>query len=152
MKTNNSSGGKIKDRNKNMHENTNEKKMSEMTQNTGTNKMYGVSQSNSDTSAKSSKGTGMSSEAGSSQTEESWQGTGGSQSGMPKKEEGNKSYTGKSSETLNTDNIKNQSDQQRRSSMGDGTPEMDERELKNQRLPDEELDDVDWSSGKSKNK
>jgi hypothetical protein len=114
--------------------------------------MYGVSQSNSDTSAKSSKGTGMSSEAGSSQTEESWQGTGGSQSGMPKKEEGNKSYTGKSSETLNTDNIKNQSDQQRRSSMGDGTPEMDERELKNQRLPDEELDDVDWSSGKSKNK
>jgi hypothetical protein len=152
MKTNNSSGDKTKDRNKNMNEDTNEKKMSEMTQNTGTNKMYGVSQSNSNTSAKSSKGTGMSSESGSSQTEESWQGTGGSQFGMPKKEEGNKSYTGKSSETLNTDNIKNQSDQQRRSSMGDGTPEMDEQDLKNNRLGDEELTDIDWNADNPKNK
>jgi hypothetical protein len=150
MKTNNSSNDKTKGRN-DMNENANEKKMSEMNINTGTDKMFGVSQSNSDTSAKSSKGTGMSSEAGSSQTEESWQGTGGSQSGMPKRDEGNASYTGKSSETLNTDNIKNQSDQQRRSSR-DGTPEMGEQDLKNNKLGDEELTDIDWNADNPKSK
>jgi hypothetical protein len=51
---------------------------------------------------------------------------------------------------LNTDKIKNQSDQQRRSSMGNGTPEMREKNMKNSNLPDEEMNDVDWGSSKNK--
>ncbi len=64
---------------------------------------------------KKGKGTGMSSEAGSNQTEESWQSTGGSQADAANKDEHENS--GK----FNTDNIKNQSEQQRKASMEDGT-------------------------------
>ena len=130
--------------------------------------MSGSSQSD----YKSNKGTGMSSEAGSNQNEESWQRTGGSKPtsmqnndkslNQSSRGSGNMSNTGISnrntaynqsdSGTLNTDNIKNQSNQQRRSSMGDGTPEMREKNLKNTNLPDEELNDVDWNNSKSKNK
>jgi hypothetical protein len=117
----------------------------------------------------------MSSEAGANQSEESWQGTGGSnptsmQNDMNNANQsrgsGNMSNVGTSrtnmgntsneslggnagSGNLNTDKIKNQSEQQRRSSMGDGTPEMREKNMKNTKLPDEELNDVDWGSSKN---
>ena len=108
---------------------------------------------------KSNKGTGMSSEAGASQNEESWQGTGGSRpkgnSDASNRNADNTSDKGLSGErsgsgNLNTDNIKNQSDQQRRASMGDGTPEKNEKDLKNTNLANEELNDVDWNTDKSK--
>jgi hypothetical protein len=83
-------------------------------------------------------------------------------SNQSSKGSGNMSNTGTSnrnmssdqpgSGTLNTDKIKNQSDQQRRSSMDDGTPEMQEKNLKKDNLTDEELYDVDWNTSKSENK
>ena len=144
--------------------------------NSNKNQMPGSSQSGS-SNYKSNKGTGMSSEAGSNQNEESWQDTSGSRPVSSQRNEnenqsskgsGNMSNTGVSnrnmgntldagltgnksdSGNLNTDNIKNQSDQQRRASIGDDTPEEDEKDLENTNLANEELNDVDWNTGNSK--
>ncbi len=125
---------------------------------------------------KSNKGTGMSSEAGANQSEESWQDTGGGNPASVQNDmnnanqsrgSGNMSNVGMStrnmggtsdeglggtpgSGSLNTDNIKNQSDQQRRSSMDDGTPEMPEKNMKDTKLPDEELNDTGRSNSENK--
>lgn len=173
MKTSNpSQSDKLKNQNpeQDINESANEKR--NMNQSNSNKNMPG---SPGNSNYKSNKGTGMSSEAGANQTEESWQGTGGSNPTMQNdmnnvnksRGSGNMSNVGTSRESmgsttdegidgnqgsgnLNTDKIKNQSDQQRRSSMGDGTREMREKNMKNAKLPDEEMNDVDWGSSKNK--
>ena len=172
MKTSNPSQS---DKNKSPEQDVNESpnEMRNINQSNANKNMPG---SSNNSNYKTNKGTGMSSEAGANQTEESWQGTGGSnptsmQNDMNNANQsrgsGNMSNVGTSRESmgsttdegingnqsagnLNTDKIKNQSEQQRRSSMGDGTPEMREKNMKNTKLPDEEMNDVDWGSSKNK--
>jgi translation initiation factor IF-2 len=172
MKTSNpSQSEKLKNKRHEQDVNENANKMGNMNQSNSNKNMPG---SSGNSNYKSNKGTGMSSEAGANQTEESWQGTGGSnptsmQNDMnninKSRGSGNMSNVGTSresmgsttdkgidgnqdSDNLNTDKIKNQSNQQRRSSMGDGTPEMREKNMKNTKLPDEEMNGVDWGSSK----
>ena len=171
MKTNNpSQSDKLKNKSPEHDVNESANEMRNMNQSNSKKNMPG---SSGNSNYKSNKGTGMSSEAGANQSEESWQGTSGSNPTSMQnmnnvnqsKGSGNMSNLGTSRESmgsttdegidgnpgsgnLNTDKIKNQSDQQRRSSMGDGTPEMREKNMKNTKLPDEEMNDVDWDSSK----